>query len=483
MLSTSSIAPKWLAFGVIAMSYVTTVMATSMTLIVLPSIAETFDVTLGTVGWVVIIESLIVSALLLPAGGLADSIGRRRVLTGGIALYGVGALLAGLAPSFAFLIIARVVMAFGNMMVQSIGTGLLVAAFPPEERGLALGAQSTAVALGSTMGPILGGLALDVLSWQTLFLLVSIPSFLSAIAARILITDAAESTGPARRFDRIGAALSAFAVTALVVTINNPFGWSWQSPALLVGAVATVVALVSFVRWELQVDQPMLELRLFAEPAFRQGVIIRVFSFLGTAAVRILFPIYLLSARELSGSRTGLLLALNALGLGVAAQVSGRLYDRVGPLPPAMVGLISQGVGLTFLAFADLTTSLPLLAALSLWLGVSMGLWNVPTNSAMLGATPPEALGVGGAFTNVTRTVGSVVGQATAAAVVVAVMTSKGFDIPLGDIDEVAGATSAFVDGWKVTFLGAAGISALLVLVALGFPSPRAHRASTHAAG
>lgn len=462
--------PKWKAFSAIAMANVTTVLTMSMTLLVLPAIADTFTVTLGTVGWVVIIESLIIAAMLLPTGGLADILGRRRVMVAGMTTFGVGAILVGLAPTFTMLILARVVMATGNTLVQSVGTGLTVAAFPPHERGLALGSQTTSVAVGSVSGPLLGGWALDELSWQTLFLLIAIPAFLSAAAARLLISPSVETTGDRRPFDRPGAALCALAIAGTVVSINNPFDLAWTSPWMLGGIAATVGCMVAFVMWELRTTAPMLELRLFAISAFRQGVLVRVFGFLTATAVRFLLPIYLLTALQLSGKQTGAIIALTAVGLGVAAQISGRVYDRVGPRLPAIVGIVIQTVGLIALSFADLETSLWMVTGCVLLLGLSMGLWNVPTNSAMMGATPPEALGVGGAFTNVTRTIGGTIGQSLAAAIVVMIMVRQGVDIPLGDVADTPAALAAFIDGFGWTLRLAAVATALTLLVAVRLP-------------
>ncbi len=452
----------------------------SMSFLVLPSIAEDFDITLRAVGWVVIIDALIVSAFLLPMGALADALGRKRVLLTGMAIFAIGAVLVGLAPTFPLLIAARVVMAVGNALVQSVTTGLLISVFPPEERGLAMGAQTTAVALGSATGPLIAGVALDVLPWETLFMLLAIPAGLSAVLIWVLIApDLEQPVQP--RFDRVGALLGALMITVVVVTINNPLDLDWLSPGIFVGVVIAIAALVAFVRWELRQSDPMLDLRLFAIPVFRWAVIVRVVGFIAATTTNFLFPIYLLSVRQLSSGRAGLLISCVALGIGVSAQISGRLYDRVGSRTPSYFGLVLQVmVNITF-ALSSETTSLWALGLVAVANGAAMGLWNVPNNSAMMGATPPESLGVGGAFSNVTRTVGSVLGQATAAAVVVAVMASKGFDIPLGDIEEIPGAAGAFLDGWQAAFFVAAGLSGATLLAATRLPgastSPRNRRA------
>lgn len=456
----------------VGLAYITIVMGSAMTFIVLSAIADDFEVTLGAVGWVVIIESLLVSALLLPMGSVADLLGRRRVLLVGMTVFGVGSVLTGLAPTFTLLIVARLVMAFGNSMTQSVGTGMLVAAFPPGERGLALGAQTTAVSVGSASGPLIAGLALEAISWSTLFLLLAIPSALSVILSFVMLDhDGSADSADRSKLDPVGGLLSALAVVVLVVTINNPFGLSWTSFAIIVGATLAAALLAAFIRWELRAPHPMLELRLFKISAFRTAVVIRLAAFGAATTTSLLLPVFLLSVYDATEATTGLILFLFAIGTGVSAQISGRLYDRLGPRSPTVVGLAMQIVVLIVFSTWSQQTPLWVIAAVHLAGGISMGMWNVPNNSAMLGAVPPRSLGVGGAFTNVTRTMGNVLGQAMAAAVVVAVMASKGFDIPLGDIADTAGASGAFVDGWRVAFLISVGITVLMLGLATRLPT------------
>jgi len=459
----------------LGLSYVVIVLSTALAFLLLSPIAEHFDVSLAAVGWVVIIEGLVIAALLLPLGGLADSFGRRRMLIAGLAMFALGALCSGLAPTFALLIVARLIMSLGNTMVQAVGTGLLVAAFPAEERGIAMGAQTSAVAVGGASGPLLGGLLLRSLDWSTLFLLLAIPAVITVAAAVWLLpSDEVDETVLEGSFtDYAGAALSATAVVTLIVVISNPFKVALGSAFTVVGAIAFVVLTAVFVRVELRHRQPMMQLRLFANATFRTAVLVRFLGFVGGAATTILLPVYLLSVRGESNVMTGLVIALSALGRGLSAQVAGRLYDRIGPRSPTIVGLVVQIACSLGLASASASVSVWVFALLSFVLGAGQSQWNVPNNSAMMGATSRQSLGVVGAFTNLARTMGSVIGQAAAAALVAGVMTRQGFDIPLADVNEAPGASGAFVDGWAVAFVVSAAIVAVAGVVGLRLPHGR----------
>lgn len=463
--------PKWRAFAAIATTYITTVFATGFAFLSLPEIADAFDVTLSAVGWVVIIESLLIAALLLPLGGLADLLGDKRVLSIGLVIFGLGALLTGLSPTFALLICARMVMAVGNALVQSVATGIVIAVFPDHERGLAMGAQTAAVAVGAAAAPLLGGLGLVFFSWSTVFLLLLIPTCGSFLAVRVLIPNhPLRETDNNRSFDGRGSVLSALAITTLVVTISNPFSLAWLSPGIIGGGLGATALTALFVRWELRAEYPLLELRLFTVRVFRTAVALRAFGFLASATTTLLLPVYLLSFRQVSALTAGAILAMTAVGLGVGAQIAGRMYDRVGPRTPTLLGFALQIIVSLGFAFSSDMTPLVLLGAAAGFGGLGMGLWNVPNNGAMLGAMPPAFLGVGGAFTHVTRTLGSVVGQALATAIVTGVMISRGFDIPLGELADNTGAGRAFNDGWRVAYLISAGLSTALIILATRLP-------------
>ena len=455
----------------------TIVLASTMVFVMLDAIAADFGVSLRSVGWVVIVDSLIVSALLLPMGGAADRIGRRRVYVVGVIIFGVGSVLVGLAPTFVTLIGARVVMSVGNALVQSVMTALVVSVFPPEERGRAIGGQTTAVSIGAACGPLLAGFALQVVSWEYLFILVAVPSAISAIAALVVLppdnvaAPAANGVSARQGFDPIGGVLAALVVVPLVLTIGNPLGLGWLSPGILVGVVVVIVALAAFIRWELRHPAPMLDVRILNQPAFRRASTIRFLGFIGYATVALLLPIYLISLRGLADGLAGTIVFLVALGTGIAAQVAGFLSDRVGPRPPSIVGLAMQiVVAVILVAWAD-DVPLPALAIIVFVSGLASGLWNVSNNSTMMGAAPPSALAVVGAFSNVNRTLGTVVGQALATALVVGVMANQGFDIPLNEIADTPGAGAAFIDGWQAAFVAMVVTSAIALAVAFRYPA------------
>ncbi|MDA0339844.1 MAG: MFS transporter, partial [Proteobacteria bacterium] len=349
-------AHKWRAFGVIAISFVTMVMSMSMVFVALAAIADDFGVTLGAVSWVVIAQGLTICALMMPMGRLADMIGWKRVHLIGLALFAGGAIFVAIAPTFELLIVARVVMAVGNAMGQSVGTAMVVSVFPPHERGKAIGSQTTAVAIGGVSGPILGGLILEVLPWEALFYLLVIPIAIAFIGGYLVLDESKMRPAPRGErapFDWGGAIISALAITLLVITINNPLGQSWASPGLWVALATVALLFYAFVRWEFRVAEPMLDLRLFNNRMFSLAVVTRLLGFMGMTATMFMMPIYLISFRGISEAAAGGVLFLTSFGMGLAAYASGRLSDRFGTRRFTLLGfavLIATTIPMAFLS-------------------------------------------------------------------------------------------------------------------------------------
>ncbi len=460
---------KWWAFSAIAISFVTQVMSISMVFVALAAIADDFGVTLREVSWVVVAQALTISALMMPMGRLADIVGWKRIHVLGLLLFCLGAVATVLAPTFGALILARVVMATGNSMGQAVGTAMVVSVFPPAERGKAIGAQATAVSIGGASGPVAGGLVLQWLPWEALFLIVLVPATSALVWGYLILDDRRmnQPRGGRAPFDYPGALLSAAAIALLVLTMNNPLRLGWTSP-LMLGSLATVALLLAgFARRELRAEAPMLELRLFRNAVFSMAVLARLSGFIAMTVSRFLMPIYLISLRGLEEAAAGGVLFLTSLGMGIAAQGSGRLADRFGPRPFAVAGFAASLLATLPMAFLDGDSSLIAVMLLLFGVGLGMGLWSVPNNSIIMGSVTPARMGVVSALTNLTRNVGNVTGQAMAAGVVVAVMAAGGFDVPLSEIADSPGAARSFIDGWRWAYALAAAFS--IAALALAF--------------
>jgi len=308
-----------------------------------------------------------------------------------------------------------------------------------------------------------------------MFLILVVPISIAFIAALFVLDEDKVSRGrdtAKQAFDWIGAFLSAAAITLLVITINNPLGVGWFSPLILGGIAGVVILMAGFVTWELRSGAPMLELRMFNNLMFSLGIATRVLGFMGTTATRFMLPIFLISFRGLTEGAAGGILFLTSLGMGMAAQTSGRLSDRFSERPFLIAGFMILIATAIAFAYVDGETEMWLVMIVVFVNGLAMGLWNVPNSSTIMGSVPPSRFGVVGALTNLARNFGNVTGQAIASAIVVGVMVSRGFDIALDEIADTPGAGDAFIDGWRAAYVLVTAFSAMGLLLAI-FTKPR----------
>ena len=449
-------ANKWVAFTAIGIAFFTMVASMGMVFIALSQIADTFEITLRSASWIVIVQGLTISAFMLPMGRFADIIGRKKVHLIGLIFFASGSVFTALAPSFGLLILARIVTAIGNSMGQSVGTAMVLSVFPARERGKAIGAQTTSVAIGGAMGPVIAGIVLQFLPWQSLFLILTIPIGIAFIAGYFILDEkvvSQQGSGIKPSFDWMGAIVSGVMIIIVVILINNPFDVAMISTPILGGIISAVLLLAFFIRWELRSSSPMLDLRMFKNVMFSMAIATRFLGFLGTTTVRFLMPIYLISLRNIEEAAAGGILFLTSLGMAAAASSSGRMGDKIGERRFTVVGFVMLiGTAVAFMMFSS-ETSFWIVSLVLLVNGISMGLWGVPNNSTILGSVSKKSFGVVGALTNLTRNVGNVAGQAIASAVVVGVMVADGFDIPLSDITGNKMASDSFMNGWRYAYM------------------------------
>ncbi len=461
---------KWKAFTVVGIALFTMVMDFSVTGIALPTIAKDFSLTLRVASWVAIAGSLTISAALMPLGRLADIAGRKSVHLAGITLFAGGAVLAALSPNLPSLLAARVVMALGAAMDQALVMAIVVAVFPPAERGKGLGMITMAVGVGAIAGPILGGPLVNAFGWRSVFWFLSIPTALSFPLAVLILDDHRIGTVRDRisgRYDWFGAFTSAGAMGLAILTVTNPFDLGWTSAGIIAAAVGAAFLTAMFIFWELRTPYPMFNLRLFALPQFSWSTIARFLGFFGTSAVWFLMPFYVQNAQGYSPSATGLVIFVGALGMAVTGAFAGRLSDRFGVKLFTLAGLaVTAAMGVAFASF-NLDTPLWLIMPALAINGIGSGLWMAPNMSATLGAVEHSYYGIVSAFLNLVRNVATVGGIAVATLVVATVMLRRGVHANVGEVSSADGTAEAFVAGMRLAFLVLAAFSAVAFLTAM----------------
>jgi len=458
---------KWWVFGAIAIGTFLSVVDHGSVLVALPSIERHFGSDLPTVQWIVVGYALAISVLILPMGRLGDMIGRRHVYVGGMVIFVVAAALAGASPNLGSLIASKIFQGVGSAMVQGSGMAMIISTFPGSERGKALGTHLSVVGTGAIAGPAIGGLLVSAFDWRSVFF-ANVPVGLFTIVISLLILPLSKPDAPpeGQRFDWGGAVLSGLALMGFLLVVGNGDRFGWTSPAIYIGAAATLLAIVAFIKWELRTPSPMLELRLFKRKLVSLGVAAGWLAFLGTSASRFMMPFYLQRVLEFGPRDVGLLLIPPALCMVVIGPISGRLSDRFG-----WRGLTVGGLALSVVAWAvlaiTLTESSPVLLIIIMLMFQSAGtaLFNSPNNSSILSAVERSQYGVVSALTQLVRNSANVTSIAVATTVIVATMGSRGVEPSLDAVSPAV--AEAFVAGLRWAFLMLGGLLMVGIAIAL----------------
>jgi EmrB/QacA subfamily drug resistance transporter len=442
--------------------------------VALPVMTREFATSLVLAQWVVLGYVVCITGLLLPAGRLADTVGRKEVFLGGFVLFGLASALCGLAPSVGWLIAARVLQGVGGALVQANTGALVTQAFPPGERGRALGLQGSIVSLGLLSGPVVGGLITEHFGWRWAFY-VNVP--LSAVAAPLgwrLLRPSLAARG--QRFDLAGAVLFLVAVAALLLGLNQGAGWGWHSPVTLAVLATCGAAAAAFAWVEGHVAQPTVDLTLFRNRAFTAAAGSAFLSFLALSGVTLLMPFYLVYVLGLRPDQTGvLLIAIPATVAGIA-PFSGALSDALGSRLIASVGLLLESAGLASLVFLPARGAAIWVAARLALIGLGVAFFQSPNSSALFGSVDRARLGVVGGFQALTRNLGQSLGQAVAGVLwtTVVMAAAAGADAQVAQATQAPPA--AMLAGFRVAFTWATGLALLATLTSLLGRPPDAKR-------
>lgn len=379
--------------------------------VALPTLAAEFNAPLPTVQWVVLAFLLGLSVLLLSVGRLADMAGKKRIFTLGLVIFVIGSMLCGIAPSIYALIAARLLQSIGAAMTVALGVAIVTETWPPEQRGQAIGFSGGVISLGIVIGPALGGLIISALNWRWIFF-VNVPLGLLALALITRFIPALLPKASREKFDFLGAGVLAVGLLALLLALTIGETLGFTDVRIVALLLLAVVFLALFLQVERRVTYPMVDLSLFRNRQFSLNLLTGLLTFVAIASVTFLQPFYLELVRGLPVNQVGLLIGVVPLVLAVLGPLSGSLSDRFGTRRVSLVGLGFLLIGYLTTSTLGVNTS-PLGYVLRMLpIGIGMGIFQSPNNSAVMGAAPRHRLGIASGLLSMTRTLGQTIGVA-----------------------------------------------------------------------
>jgi len=418
----------------------------SMVNVAFPDIVASFGLPIPMIQWVVIAYTLTYASLMLVFGRLGDMFGHRRIYLVGAAVSAVAFVGCALAPGFGWLLAARVAQGMGAALLLSCGPALATFLFPEVQRARALGLYTMVFGLGGALGPPVAGVLVQVWGWPAVYA-VRAPLCVLAFGCALLLP-AGRPAGERERFDLLGAALLATAITCALLAVNRSRDWGGQAGLL---AVVAVVAGAGFVMQERRVARPIIDLGLFGDLGFSAINLGNVLVNLAAFAVMLLAPFYLSQVMGLGVTVLGLVLAGSSVGMMVSSPVAGWLAARVPARRLLVAGVAAVSASLATVAVAatgpaGLWAMVPALAMQ----GVGLGLYQVAYADIVTRTLPRHARGVAGSLAMMTRTLGTVSG---AAVLMLAFQAGQEWSGLGGD--------AALVAGFRLAFLLAAGLAAV----------------------
>ncbi|MBF5041782.1 MFS transporter [Aggregicoccus sp. 17bor-14] len=432
---------------------------TSIANVGLPTLAQAFGASFQAVQWIVLAYLLALTALIVSAGRLGDLFGRKRLLLCGIGLFTAASLLCGVAPSLGVLVAARAAQGLGAALMMALTLALVSETVPRESTGSAMGLLGTVSAVGTALGPSLGGVLIAGLGWRMIFL-VNVPLGLLnlALAQRTLPQDRAVARRTQAGFDARGTLLLALTLAAYALAMTLGHGHPGPRNAALLGAAALGGLL--FVRSQRSAPSPLLRLAMLRDAALGAGLAMSGLVSTVMMATLVVGPFYLSLGLGLDAARVGLVMSAGPLVAALAGVPVGRLVDRLGTARMTQVGLGGMCAGLLALATAPGVFGVAGYLGSVVVVTAHYALFQAANNTRVLGAAGPEQRGVVSGMLGLARNLGLVTGAAVLGAV---------FALASGTAELAAARPEAVAAGMRTTFLVAAG----LVLAALGMARRR----------
>jgi len=431
---------RWWALGALALSVLVVGLDLFVLSLALPTLSLDLHATTGDLQWFVDSYSLVLAAALLPAGLLGDQIGRKRLLTGALIVFGIASAACAYSTSTGELIAARAVLGLAAAVILPLALAVIPVMFTPDERPRAIGVVGGATFLGYPLGPILGGWLLDKFWWGSVFL-INVPIVVIALAAVIFLMP--ESRGQSRfSVDALGVLISSAGLVSLTYGFIRASDAGWSDPAAVATILAGVVVLAAFVGWERAVRRtntlPLVDLELFASRGFTWGTVLSTMVSFALFGLTFAMPQFFLDVKGFDSLGSGIrmlpMIGGLALGLAVGQRLQTPRTSRDGgpagppPVSARIIGATGFAIMAVALAIGTATSAASGTGFVSGWFaatGLGLGLAMPTMLNVALSALTPQRSGSGSALMTAARQVGATIGVAVLGTVLSTIYRSK----------------------------------------------------------
>ena len=478
------------------------VLDVSIVNVAIPTMQRDFGSTTEEIQWVATAYSLALGVVVPVSAWCGDRFGSTRVYNISLIGFAAGSALCGLAWNLNSMIVFRVIQAIPGGVLPVVTLTILYRIVPKEKIGAAMGMYGLGIIVAPAVGPTLGGYLVEYVDWRLIFF-INVPVGIVGFFAALMILPRFPGAYQGR-FDVLGFLTIGTGLFTLLLALTEGQDWGWTSYKVLILLTVAVLSFALFIVIELEVDRPLLDVRVFRFWPFTNSLLLISVLSVGLFTVLFYIPLYLQQSQGLGAFEAGLLLLPQALVMAVCMPVAGRVYDRFGPRWPAVIGLTIVAWGTYELHVLTLETSHGHLIWLLCLRAFGMGIAMMPIMTGGIAAVPPSMVSRASAFNNVVQRTSAALGLAVLTAMVSrtqaqlgadrAGMMSSGTDMPVlgsGQAGEFAGMYATYQQLQAQIFVEAMDglyiVTAVITTVGVGLalllrsgPAPKAKGPAVH---
>ena len=441
MLHVSEENRRWWTLAAMCFALFMVMLDNTVVNVALPSIQRSFEASLSSLEWTINAYTLSFAVLLVTGGRLGDIFGRRLVFLIGVVVFAIASALIGVSPSEGTLIAFRALQGAGAALMMPATLSIITNAFPPSERGKAIGTWAGVSAIALALGPLVGGWLTEDVTWRAIFF-INVPVAMIAIAVTLFATHESRDETATRQVDYPGIAALTIGLTSLVLALVEGNAWGWGSTQIITLFALAILGLAAFGVIERRSAAPIVNFDFFRSRSFLGANIVAFAISFGMFAVFFFLALYMQNILGYSPLETGVRFLPSTLVIMVAGPLAGRLSDKIGPRTPLVIGLLFVTVSLAWQSRIEVDTSYAFLVTPFILLGVGMGFTMSPMSTAAMNAVDRTKAGVASGTLSMTRMVGGTFGVAALGALVNHTETAQAFVDALGTAMTIAAAAT-----------------------------------------
>src|SRR4051812_49652102 len=406
---------KWWTLAAMCFALFMIMLDNTVVNVALPSIQRDLHASISSLEWTVNAYTLTFAVLLVTGGRMGDIFGRRTMFLFGVVVFALSSAFIGFAPTQEILVIGRAVQGIGAAFMMPGTLSIISDAFPPQERGRAIGTWAGVSGLALAIGPVVGGALTEYVSWRAIFFL-NLPVAAGAVVVTLFAARNSRDETVDRSIDYPGIAALTVGLTSMILALIEGNSWGWGSPAILTLFAASVIGFVAFVLIETHSRTPMIDFSFFGSRTFLGSNLVAIVISFAMLAQFFFLALYMQNILHFSALQAGVRFLPSTLMIVMVAPIAGRLTDKVGPKPLIIAGLSLLGLSLFLQSQITVDSGYSTLLPAFIVMGIGIALTMSPMSTAAMNAVDVAKAGVASGTLSMSRMVGGSLGVAVTGA-------------------------------------------------------------------